>query len=158
MARSDWFEEELIARALAGDTEARYALEQCAEGVLMGTSSARMRTYLHDRLREVIDGIDPAKALRIARPPVKPRDPFPEWEAPLAALAALAAKRGMKAEAILGVMDEARQAIERKPLGRTEAQRIRKTYKPMRDLDDDLLLQATAGPRDSTAPSWRTSW
>jgi hypothetical protein len=136
----DEFEQTMTALALAGDTEeARYALEHCAEGLLMGTLSDRMRQYLHDRLREVVDGVEPAKALRIARPARKPRTPFPEWETPLAAFAALLAKRNRSPEAIIGAMDEARQIIEGKGLSRTEAQRIRANYAPMRELETGKL-------------------
>ena len=140
MTRSDWLEEELIARALAGDTEeARYALERCAEGVLMGTLSARMRTYLHDRLREVVEGTEPARALRIARPgagrPVAER----EWEVPLAALAALLHQRKRSAETIIDLMSQARQITEGKGLSRTQAQRIRHDWEDMRTADGALL-------------------
>ncbi|HEY6356038.1 MAG TPA: hypothetical protein VIY30_16255 [Burkholderiaceae bacterium] len=136
----EWFEQTMIARALAGDTEdARYVLAECAEGVQMGTLSDHLRKYLHDRLCEVVNGVEPAKALRIARPARKPRDPFPGWEEPLAAFAALLAKRRRGPEEIIGAMDEARQIIEGKGLSRTEAQRIRKTYAPMRELERELL-------------------
>lgn len=136
----DAFERQLIARALAGDAEeARYALERCAEGVLLGRLSECMRQYLHDRLREIVDGIDPAQALRIARPAHRPRNPFPDWETPLAAFAALLEQRNRDPESIIGLMDEARQIIEGKSLERSEAQRIRRTYKPMRTMDDELL-------------------
>jgi HsdM N-terminal domain len=51
----EWFEQEMIDRALAGDTkEALDVLERCAEHVLLGTLSEPMRNYLHDRLREVV--------------------------------------------------------------------------------------------------------
>ena len=136
----EWLEREMIARALAGDTkEARDVLARCAEHALLGTLSVPMRNYLHDRLREVVDGIEPSKALRIARPASKPRNPFPDWEAPLAAFAALAHRRQHAPEKI-DAMDEARQIIEGKSLCRTQAQRIRATYKPMRELTEELLL------------------
>lgn len=138
--RPDEFEQVMIALALEGNTdEARNALEECAEGLLMDRLSERMRRYLHDRLREVIDGADPAKALRIARPARKPADFLPEWEMPLAAVAALLSRRRRSPEDIIAAMDEARRITEGKGLSRTQAQRIRKDYKPMRDFDEDLL-------------------
>ncbi len=136
----DEFEQTMTALSLAGDTEeARDALARCAEGLLMGTLSERMRLYLHDRLREVVDGVEPAKALRIARPARKPRNPFPDWETPLAAFSALLTKRKRSPEAIIYAMDQARQLIEGKELSRTQAQRIRTTYAPMQELETGKL-------------------
>ena len=142
----DEFEIAAIDRALDGDAvEGMYALDLCARGLVSGALSQRLRFYLSDRLREVVGGIPPAKALRIARTGGRPKDPFPGWEDALAAFAALAEKRSIQPEDILDKMDQARRLIEGKGLSRTQAQRIRATYAPMRSMTMRELFGAMIG-------------
>ena len=91
---ADEFERTTVELALAGDAEAGFdALELCAARLVTGALSEHMRFYLSERLRQVVEGVPPAKALCIAREKIKPTDPFPDWEMPLAAFAALMTER-----------------------------------------------------------------
>ena len=164
-------EREGIRRALAGKhREGRYLLELCAKGLTMRRLSPVLSDYRADRLRGVLKALDEADALRAAkpssgsvrssrdagiaealllqRPAGRPRDPFPSWEEPLAALGAILAKRGRKPEQCNAALDTARQLLGGKSLERSEAQRILSTYAAMRDLPNSDLLRLLGGLRD----------
>ena len=174
----DEFEAETVARALEGDHEAgREALRLCRAGLDSGTLSRLLAAYLAERLWLIDMAIDDAESLRkikrssgsirsardagiaealcITKPAKKPRDPFPDWQLPYAALGVLLLKAGMKAEAVKGAMDEARQRIEGKDasLHRREAERILRTYRPMHNLDNGLLLHLL-GPLREILPTY----
>lgn len=142
----DEFEKETIALALAGAAdEGRYLLDACARGLVSGALSERMRFYLSARLREVLDGVGPAIALCVARSDGRPREQFPAWERPLGAFAAICVKREFYPEDTIALMSEARQLIEGKPLARTQAHRIRKTYEPMQSMTMGRLFAEMIG-------------
>lgn len=165
---NDDLERGTVDRAKRGDAEAGvYAIQLCAEALTMGRLSPLLSTYLADCLHGVLRAIDSsesirrakkgsrgasssarsardgaiAEALHLTRPASRPRQPFPEWEEPLAAIAAILAIRGARAADIEAAMSDARKVIERKPLTKNEAHRIRMSYKPMRDIDEETLWQ-----------------
>ncbi len=140
------YREETINRALAGDAEAGLeALRLCRSGLDANNLPADLRFYLAERITELLDGVRPDKALFIARDRGRPRDPFPEWQQHLGALAALLSKRGYGPKQIALALCDQRAAINDKPLEESDAHAIRSTWKPMQSLDVDLLLHL-AGP------------
>ncbi|MCP5263632.1 MAG: hypothetical protein H6929_19965 [Rhodoferax sp.] len=149
------FEAETIRRAKGGDAEAgREAIHLCISGLYSGQLSEPLRFYLADCLNDFIAGvpIERAMCLEIERARGRPADPFPEWEEPLAAVAALLFQRGYSPEAINSAMSEARAAedlairgvsdrhAEGKGLERSQANRIRRIYRPMQRMSERLLL------------------
>ncbi len=141
-SQSEWFERETLERALAGDHEAgTEALKQCITGLYSGKMSERLRFYLAKCLIDLVDGVKAERALNIEieRGPGRPRDPFPDWETPLAAFAELLRRRGYRPGQIADAMDVTRQAVEERALDPKEARRILKTYQPMQQLEDSDL-------------------
>ncbi len=136
------YEQETIRLALEGDHEAgREALVLCRTQLAARSLSPALSDYLAARLHDVLEGIKPDRiitsddyrqavlnALRINRPPVKPDNPFPDWELPLAAIAALMVHRGYRPTRVYEAMSDARQILETKDLAEKEARRIRDTY------------------------------
>lgn len=149
------YEQETIRRALEGDHLAgRDALLMCSTQLMARSLSPALADYLAVRLLDVLDGTKPDRiitsddfrqallnALRINKRPGKPANPFPEWEEPLGAVAALLLKRGYKPTQINVAMSDARQKNQSKDLDAKEALRIRKAYAPMQSLDVAHLMQ-----------------
>ena len=142
------YEQETIRLALAGDHEAgREALTLCLTQLAARSLSPVLADYLAARLHDVLEGTKPHRiitsddfrqallnALRINKGTGKPANPFPEWEEPLGAVAALLFKRGYKPTQINVAMSDARQINQSKDLDAKEAYRIRKTYEPMQKM------------------------
>jgi hypothetical protein len=140
---------------LEGDHEAgREALTLCRTQLAARSLSPTLADYLAARLHDVLEGIKPDRiltsddfrqsllnALRINKDPGKPLNPFPEWEQPLGAVAALLLQRGYKPTQINVAMSDARQKNQSKDLDAKEALRIRKTYAPMQNLGADDLMR-----------------
>ena len=140
------YREETIARALAGDAEAGLeALKLCRSGLDANNMPADLRFYLAERITQLLDGVPANKALCIARDRGRPRDPFPEWQQHLGALAALLSQRGYKPNKIAVALCDQRAAVDEKPLEESDAHRIRATWRPMQRLDVELLMHL-AGP------------
>ncbi|MEN9781749.1 MAG: hypothetical protein RL014_2897 [Pseudomonadota bacterium] len=165
LLNNEEFEREMIrlARERGGDY-GRDALKHCASALRNQTISPALMHFLAERLEQVeaaqaqadeirssgtrtpgwiLENMQAAirEALCIDRPVGKPPDPFPAWELPLAALAAILARAGWRAEAINSKMDEVRRDLDGKDQGldRRTAQSIRKKYKPMLNLDTEIL-------------------
>lgn len=138
------FEAETLERAKRGDPDAgKEALQICIAGLYANRLSEATRFYLAQCLIDVADGMKPTRALNIEeeRGRGRPKDPFPDWEMPLAAFAALLHRRGHIPARIEEAMSSARQTSTGKDLDPREARRIRKKYRSMESLDDDLLIQ-----------------
>lgn len=137
------FEAETITRALGGDDGAgKEALQFCIVGLYANRLSESMRFYLARCLTDVVDGMKPERALNIEveRAAGRPKDPFPDWEMPLAALAALLVQRGQIAARVEEAMDAARQELQGKSLDPRDARRIRDKYSAMEKLDPPSLI------------------
>lgn len=137
------FEAMTIRLARDGNAEAGLeALRLCATGLYANNLSEPMRFYLARCLLDLADGIqaDRAMNVEVERGSGRPRAPFPDWELPLAAFAALLHRRGYIAARIEEAMADARQTTQGKDLDGKEARRIRKKYAPMELLDEDLLI------------------
>ncbi len=149
------YEQETIRLALEGDHEAgREALMLCRIQLAARSLSPALADYLAARLHDVLEGIKPERiltsddfrqallnAVRINKSPGKPLDPFPEWEQPLGAIAALLFQRGYRPTKINNAMSDARQIHQSKDLDAKEARRIRKAYAPMQGLGVDDLMR-----------------
>lgn len=157
------YEAETVRRALEGDHEAgREALRLCRAGLDHATLSRPLAAFLAERLSAIDKAIEGAERLRAAkkpsssirsdrdaaiaeallinRRPGKPRDPLPDWQSRYAALGALLLRAGKRPEKVKDAMDDAREQIDGKPLGRAEAGRILAAYKPMLAMSEDDLL------------------
>ena len=148
------FERETIKRAALGDHSAgREALQICIGGLYANRLSEPMRFYLAQCLADVVSGMHPERALNIEveRARGRPKEPFPAWEVPLAALAALLQQREQIAARIEESMDAARQSLEGKALDARDARRIREKYAAMELLDPISLvdLWEKSAPRGS---------
>jgi hypothetical protein len=150
------YEQATIDRALAGDGEAgREALDLCAHGLLSRKLSPAMADYLAERLLAYLDGgqsLDRAMCVEVERGAGRPRTHLPEWEEPIAVVAALLTKRGFRPEQLNRAMDDARELLDGKSLGRSEAKRIRDAYVQwLVALSDEdllhLLLHRDSEPR-----------
>ena len=148
-------EAQTIKRALAGDHAAGIeALRMCRDGLDSGTLSATLAHYLAERLTDVLVSIQPDRiitsddyrqallnSLRINKGTGKPKDPFPEWQKQLGALAALMVLRGYRPKQINNAVSDARYWIDSKNLDAREARRIRKNFAPMQTLGVDDLMR-----------------
>lgn len=164
-----WFESETIRRANEGDHAAGLeALRLASNGLRFGRLSTELAHYLADRLDRVGEAVDRASetaklkrgsahaeqqtfladALLINRPAIKPKNPFPDWEEPLAALGVFLERKGVRPERVKLAMSMARERREGKDLDRSDAGRVLKKYAPMRELDDELLLHLMGNLRD----------
>ena len=126
-----------LERAKDGDVDAAVeAVRLCAYGLDSGVLSERLSSYLAERLHRIAEGSPADEALNTAvkRKRGRRKEPFPSWEEPIGAFAAILAQRGYRAEAVNDAMCHLRQ------LDRKEAQRIRKTYAPMLKLTEERLL------------------
>ena len=143
----DEFQAEIIRRALAGDHQAGLeALRLCQHGLdRRGGLSDALRHYLAERIGEVLAGVPPKKALCIATGPGRPKDTFPEWQKHLGVFAALLSQRGYKPREIAFAMCRERAAVHLSGLDESDAYLIAKVWRPMRDLDSELLAEL-AGP------------
>lgn len=140
------YQKATIEAALAGDASAGVeALRLCREGLDSNRMSAELRSYLAERITELIDGVRPDKALRIAKKVGKPKDPFPEWQQHLGALAALLSQRGYRPKQIALALCDQRAAVHDKSLEEPDAHAIRSAWRPMQRLDVELLMHL-AGP------------
>lgn len=140
------YENETIRLALAGDAEAgREALLLCRGQLDMRTLSPVLSDYLAERITELLEGVRPDRALRIAKGPGRKPDPLPDWEMHLGALAALLARRGYEVKQIAVALCDQRAAINDLSLELSDAYRIGKTWRPMQDIDDEDLVRL-AGP------------
>ena len=173
------YQAETIRCALDGDHEAgREALRLCREGLDHGNLSRELAAYLAERLRLIDDALKEAERLRkikkssgsvrsardaaiaealcIKRQAKKPCDPMPEWQVPYAAFGALLLKAGLKPEQVKAAMDVARRHVEGKDAGldRREAERILKTHSPMRNFENDRLLDDMKSLRE-ILPTYR---
>ena len=140
----DEYEEYAVEQANAGNTEWGFEfLRICEEGLIGNCLSERMRFQLAACLRDIREGVPPGRAMRVEddRGVGRPSNPQPDWETPLANLAALLYRYGYKAEAINAAISDARQTLEDgKTLDRREAQRIRQKYAPMREWSEAKLI------------------
>ncbi|WP_162592100.1 hypothetical protein [Variovorax sp. PBL-E5] len=137
------FEAMTIARAREGDAAAgKAALQICVAGLYANHLSEPMRFYLAQCLIDVADDMkaDRAMNVEVERHRGRPKDPFPEWQEPLAAFGALLKQRGYIEARIEEAMDAARQAATGKALDLRDARRIREKYQPMDQLDEALLI------------------
>lgn len=136
---------ETIRLALAGDAEAgRYALLLCRDQLVARSLRPVLADYLAARLNDVLEGIRPDRALCIAGGVGRPRNPFPDWEQQLGAMAALLSQRGYRPNQIARALCDVRAALYDKSLDEKDAHRIRKTRSPMKSLDQ-TVLQGFAG-------------
>jgi len=140
MLTDDVMRAETIRRALAGDAEAGLkALDDCRWGLTCNNLHPDLRSYLAARITDVLDGVKPDRALRIAKPRGRPPDPFPEWQQELGAFAALLTQRGYRPQQIAVAMCDERRALHDKPLEESDAHAIRKTWEPMQRIDTETL-------------------
>lgn len=150
------FEAETIRRAKDGDADAgREAILQCVACLYAGNISEPLRFHLADCLNDYINGvpIERAMCVEAEKSCGRPADPFPDWEEPLAALAALLFQRGYRPEVINAEMSKARaddykerhgataKNQEYKELERSQASRIRRTYAPMQRMSERVLIE-----------------
>ena len=166
---TEWYEQETIRRAIAGDQASGLeALRLASAGLRIGRLSFELAQYLADRLdcvREALqEASDPAQvkpgsahakrqtlltqALLINRPAVKPKNPFPDWEQPLAALGVYLLRQGVQSEKVKVAMINARERREGKDLDRSDAGKILKKYAPLRKQDDEFLMDLMGDLRD----------
>lgn len=151
-----------IAAAKGGDHKAGIeVLRLCAEALDVGRRSIELSTYLRSAISEIEAGLQKSTTaeqiaalaatalnLRPKRKPGRPKNADSGWQEPLCAVAAIFTLRGYRPEEIIGILEEARLALENKPLARTEAQDIRKAAKPLlkstsqRYYDDEKKLRA----------------
>jgi hypothetical protein len=164
-----WFESETIRRAIEGDQAAGLeALRLASNGLRFRRLSPELADYLADRLDRVGEAVDRASktaklkrgsahaekqtfladALLINRPAFKPKNPFPDWEQPLAAMGIFLQLKGARPERVKLAMSMARERSEGKNLDRSDAGKVLKKYAPMRELDDELLLHLMGDLRD----------
>lgn len=145
MADDEWMtDDEIIAetirRALAGDAEAgRQALDHCRWGLTRNNLHPDLQSYLAARITDVLDGIKPDRALRIAKPRGRPPDPLPKWQQELGAFAALLTQRGYRPQQIAVAMCDERRALHDKPLEESDAHAIRVAWEPMQRIAPDRL-------------------
>lgn len=142
------YQAECIKRALEGDAKAGLdVLRMCRDGLDNGQLSGDLAYYLAERITDLLNGISPDRALRIfeQRGPGKPANPFPDWQQHLGAFAALLSQRGYKPKEVATAMCDQRAWIHDKPLEDADAHRIRKKWRPMLEMDADLLERLT-GP------------
>lgn len=172
------YEAETLKGALAGDADdGREALRLCRSGLDGGNLSRPLAAYLAERLWLIDKALDDAEVVRQAKqssgsvrsardaaiaealclkkPASRPIDPLPQWQVPYAAFGVLLLKAGVRPEGVKGAMDEARQRHEGKAasLHRREAEKILKAYRPMHNLDDEMLLHL-AGPLREILPTF----
>jgi hypothetical protein len=137
-------ESETLTRARGGDVEAGlYALSLCVPGLYLGRMSEKLRFYLAECLQNIVDGmpVDRALCVENERASGRPTNPFPDWEEPLAAVAALLTQRGYRPERVNAAMSDARELLEGgTTLDRREAQKIRQKYLPMLAIEEGDLL------------------
>lgn len=169
VSETQWYEQETIRRATAGDQAAGLeALRLASGGLRTGRLSFELANYLADRIDCVCAVVaqvsDTAKAKRgsahaerqtfladallINRPAVKPKNPFPAWEEPLAALGVFLLRKGIAPERVKLAMSDSRHRREGKDLDRSDAGKILKKYAPLRNLDDESLLLLIGDLRD----------
>ena len=142
----DEYRRATIEAALAGDAEAgTEALKLCRSGLDDNNLHADLRYYLAERITDVLDGMKPEHALRIAKPRGRPADPLPDWQQELGAFAALLKRRGYKPQQIAVAMCDQRAAVHDKPLEESDAHAIRKTWEPMQQMEQQDL-EDCAGP------------
>lgn len=142
------FEAEAIRLAMAGDAEFGFeVLKLCRSGLDNGRLSPELAYYLAERINDVLEGVQPEKALRIYKykGPGKPADPFPEWQQHLGAFAALLTQRGYRPKQVALAMCDQRADIHDKSLEDADAHRIRAKWRPMQAIDAEIL-QHLAGP------------
>ena len=139
---TDDSDQETIRRALEGEHEAgREALSLCRDQLTARSLSPALADYLAARLHDVLEGIKPDRALRIAKPRGRMPDSTPDWEMHLGALAALLAHRGYAVGQIADALCDQRAAIYDLSLELSDAYRIGKTWRPMQDMDDSDLVR-----------------
>ena len=132
--KSDDFEKETISRAMDGNAEAgMQALRLCRAGLENNSLSPTLSVYLAARITDLLDGVQPERALCIAKEsgPGRPVNPFPEWQQNLAAFAAVLHRRGYSPQIIANAMCDARMKVNYKSLDNREAHRIRATWKQL---------------------------
>ena len=108
----------------------------CIAGLDSGALSHPLRHYLANCLQDIVDGapIERAMCVEAQRARGRPKNPFPNWEMPLAVFAAILKIRHYKPEAINDAMRKVRR------IDRSEALRIRKTYAAMAELPEADLI------------------
>lgn len=153
-------QEELIARAEAGDCDAgREALRYCRDGLENGQLAPIMRDHLIKCLTAIVeDQVEASKALCLAEDRGRggPKKPLPEWQTQLGAVAALFVQHGLRPQQINDQLDLMRQEVFGKPLDGSTARKIRQWQEPMTLLDEDLLLHL-AGPYRAFIPKYLPS-
>ena len=131
---NDEYIAETIRGALAGNAvDGIEALSLCRNGLEHNNLHADLRFYLAERITELLEGTQPHLALRIAKPPGRPKDSFPAWQQELGAFAALLTLRGYMPQQIAVAMCDQRAALHDKPLEESDAHAIRKTWKAMQN-------------------------
>lgn len=145
----DDFIADMIRGALAGDPESgREALRRCEYGLHRDNLHPQLRIYLAERIADILAGINPDRALCIAKPEGRPPDPFPEWKQELGAFAALLTQRGYKPQQIAVAMCGVRAALHDKPLEESDAHKIRTVWEPMQRMQQDELLDCAGRYRE----------
>jgi hypothetical protein len=151
---NEWLQSQTIQRAKAGDAEAGLeAIRACRDGLEFGNLSRAMKDYLIARLTDIVDGIEPTRALCIApeRGRGQPKNPCPKWRKELGAVAWLLERWGFKPEQIVSKMSDLRAEVEGKNLDPADARKIKKQYQPMSAIEVEMLLHLSGRYRGRIA-------
>lgn len=177
---SEEYEVETLRRALAGDPDAGLeALRLCRAALDAGHISATLRQYLAERLWSLEQALEQVNAMKSAgkssgsirsardaalsealllnRSAVgRPSDPFPEWQVKYAAFGTILLKAGWRPEKVKAEMDASRRILEGPNAGldRRTAERILSAYRPMLNLDREVL-ENLAGPLREKLPTFQ---
>lgn len=149
-----WYERETVAAALSGDSEAGIeALRLCRNGLENNSLSPLLRTYLAERLSQIIDDVplDNALCVRKERGRGRPADPFPEWKQQLGAVLWLLQRWGKLPSEADAAVCLLRQEVEGRLLDAADAGKIRRQFAPMERIETQDLLQLTGPYRESIA-------
>lgn len=155
-----------IQRAQAGDSEAAIeALRLCRSGLLQGNISSALSKYLSLKLEALDKAIKENDALRtlkassgsirsdrlaafedalgISKQSGRPKNPFPDWQAPYAAIGIHLQRNGIQPELIKSTLDLIRKAdsVGSNGLDRSQASRILKNYSPLKKIDRSDLRE-----------------
>lgn len=145
-----------IQRAQAGDPEAAIeTLRLCRTGLSQGNISSALSEYLSMKLEALDNAIKENDALRtlkassgsirsdrlaaienalgISKQTGRPKNPFPDWQAPYAAIGIHLQRNGIQPELIKSTLDLIRKAetVGSNGLDRSQASRILKNYSPL---------------------------
>ena len=138
---------ESIKRALNGDAEeGAWLLKECHRALVMEPFSLEecfspaLRAYFADRIKELMNGVEPSEALRIKKPKGRPKVAIVKWQLEIASFGYWLIKKGLSVNKAKVKMHEARLHLYKRGIDPREAGRVLGTFDNLPNFSNDDLV------------------